>query len=170
MPPLDSERITLRPFQDSDQKAAKALILAGLEEHWGTLDLSLNADLNDIAASYASGVFLVAYCGKRIVGTGAFLPLMVLGDDPAEGASQSERLAPCDTAQIVRMSVAADMRRLGIGRRILVALCDEARARGIGRLILETTSTWREVIAFYESFGFRVTHEDSGDTYFALEL
>ena len=30
-----------RPFSPSDQTAAKQLILAGLPEHWGELDLSL---------------------------------------------------------------------------------------------------------------------------------
>ncbi|MCZ7673141.1 MAG: hypothetical protein M5U34_41515 [Chloroflexi bacterium] len=50
-----------RPFSPTDQAAAKALILAGLAEHWGTLDLSLNSDLNDIQASYVDngGVFIV---------------------------------------------------------------------------------------------------------------
>jgi GNAT superfamily N-acetyltransferase len=147
--------ITVRAFTSADQDAAKALILGGLEEHWGTLDLSLNPDLDDIGQSYGRGLFLVACCGERIVGTGALLLCA-----PDDGRS----------AQIVRMSVAADMRRCGIGRRILGELCDLARARGVRRLVLETTSGWHEVIAFYRTFGFHITHREGGDTYFELEL
>jgi putative acetyltransferase len=154
--------ITLRAFRPEDQAAAKALILAGLAEHWGTLDLSLNPDLNDIAGTYAEGLFLVACCGARIVGTGGLL------FSEAEGSGQDAR-GPGE-AQVVRMSVAAAMRRHGIGRRMLVELCEQARARGVRRLVLETTSTWDEVIAFYRAFGFRITHIQDGDTYFALDL
>ncbi|MCP4415536.1 MAG: hypothetical protein GY805_02870, partial [Chloroflexi bacterium] len=44
--------IVIRPFHPQDQSATKQLILAGLVEHWGELDPSLNPDLNDIARSY----------------------------------------------------------------------------------------------------------------------
>ena len=68
------------------------------------------------------------------------------------------------------MSVAKDLRRQGVGRRILQSLCDEAVARGYKYVILETTETWNEVIAFYQSFGFRITHHKDGDVYFKLDL
>ena len=64
------------------------------------------------------------------------------------------------------MSVAAPLRRRGIGRRILSALCAEAKARGFRRVILETTQTWDAVIAFYQSFGFHITHYQDGDAWF----
>jgi putative acetyltransferase len=157
---IPSVAIDLRPFRPEDQDAVKALILAGLEEHWGTLDLSMNRDLDDIAQTYGHGLFLVACYGERIVGAGAVVPLSPEGAYPA-----------CPpTAQVVRMSVAVEMRRHGIGQRILHGLCDYARALGVRRLVLETTSTWHEVIAFYESFGFRVTHTEGGDTYFQMQL
>ncbi len=144
--------ITIRPFQPENQVETQALILAGLADHWGELDPTLNSDLNDISASYADAVFLVAWHEERIVGTGA--------------------LAPRDagTAEIVRMSVADDMRRAGIGTQVLCALIDHAKASGYRKLILETTETWVEVIAFYERFGFKITHYQDGDVYFALEL
>ena len=153
----DSPEITLLPFQPADQAAVKDLILAGLAEHWGTLDPSKNPDLDDIAASYAAAsnvgaVFLVARHQDRIVGTGALVPRQY-------GA-----------AEVVRMSVAADWRRQGIGRMILQALVGRARQTGFKRIILETTETWQEVIAFYLSFGFRITHYQDGDVYFEFTL
>jgi len=67
----DPQRLSLRPFRPEDQDAVKSLILAGLKEHWGTLDPSLNPDLDDIATSYKDAVFLVACEGDRIIGTPA---------------------------------------------------------------------------------------------------
>ncbi|NPV41111.1 MAG: GNAT family N-acetyltransferase [Anaerolineae bacterium] len=144
--------ITLSPFTPADQPTVKALVLAGLADHWGTLDLSKNPDLNDIAATYKDAYFIVAKQQGEVVGCGALVPRST------------------DTAEVVRMSVAAAARRQGLGRRILTALCAEAKARGFKRIILETTQTWSEVIAFYQRFGFRITHYKDGDVYFELLL
>jgi ribosomal protein S18 acetylase RimI-like enzyme len=144
--------ITIAPFQPENQVEVKNLILAGLEEYWGTLDLSKNPDLNDIQAAYANGVFLVAWRQGKIVGTGAFKP-------KSDGV-----------VEVVRMSVAADVRRLGIGRIILEHLCEQAKLRGYQQIILETTETWLGAIEFYQQFGFRITHYQAGDVYFAYDL
>jgi ribosomal protein S18 acetylase RimI-like enzyme len=149
---MNAETLVIRPFQPEDQEEVKALILSGLVDHWGMLDPTKNPDLNDIARSYADAVFLVARLDGRIVGTGALVPR-------AEGI-----------AEIVRMSVASDMRRMGIGKRILLKLIHSAKARGFTRIILETTATWAEVIAFYRNMGFRLTHLLNGDQYFEMDL
>jgi GNAT superfamily N-acetyltransferase len=146
------DEIKIVPFRAEDQEAAKKLVLAGLAEHWGELDLSKNPDLNDIATTYANGIFLVAWLGGEIVGTGALV-------QRREGQ-----------AEIVRMSVARKMRRRGVGRQILQKLIDWAREKGYERVVLETTVTWSEVVAFYLQYGFHITHYQDGDVYFALEL
>jgi ribosomal protein S18 acetylase RimI-like enzyme len=74
------------------------------------------------------------------------------------------------TAEIVRMSVAVDMRRKGVGSGILQRLCEHAKSSGVQRLVLETTETWHEVIEFYRRFGFQITHYINGDVYFVLDL
>ena len=147
-----SQDITLLPFQPENQAEVKDLVLAGLAEHWGTLDPTRNPDLDDIGFTYAHAVFLVAWQNNKIIGTGALIP-------------RSK-----DTAEIVRMSVAADMRRKGVGRRILQGLCQRAKLDGYARLVLETTETWDEVIEFYKQFGFQITHQLDGDVYFSLEI
>ncbi len=68
------------------------------------------------------------------------------------------------------MSVARAERRRGIGSAVLGRLLANARAAGFRRIILETTSTWVEAVAFYQKHGFRVTHVREGDMYFALDL
>jgi putative acetyltransferase len=150
--PAISPTITLHTFQPADQAAVKDLILTGLTEHWGTLDPTKNPDLDDIAITYAGATFLVARNGDRIIGTGALVP-----------RQNGE-------AEVVRMSVAADCRRQGVGRMILQELVCRARQAGCRRVVLETTGTWQEVIAFYLRFGFTITHYQSGDVYFALDL
>ena len=144
--------IELKPFHPADQPAAKALILDGLVDHWGVLDESLNPDLDDIATTYADGIFLVAWLDDEIIGTGAFKP---------HTATQVE---------IVRMSVRKDLRRQGIGRQILDELLRQAKEFGYTEVILETTETWQDVIDFYLSYGFTITHYLDGDVYFRKSL
>lgn len=153
MPPVD---ITLQPLQPADQDAVKTLILAGLQEHWGWIDPALNPDLEDIAVSFAGAVFLVAWQGRRIVGCGALRPHSSV------------------TAEVVRMSVAADLRDQGIGGLILARLLQAARQAGFQQVILETTASWQEVVTFYQRHGFKITHyqqqEYSQDVYMAIDL
>ena len=146
------DAVTIKPFKPTNQQAVRALILAGLEEHWGFLEESKNPDLEDITNAYANGVFLVAWFNNEPVGTGAYLP-----------RSKS-------VVEIVRMSVVKEMRRRGIGRKILAELCQRARLAGYKRAILETTRTWKEAIAFYDHFGFNFTHYQGEDAYFSLNL
>ena len=146
------DNIRILPFSREYQAEAKNLILSGLAEHWGTLDPSKNHDLDDIGSSYADGAFLVALMDGQVIGTGAVLP------------------RSSETAEIVRMSVAASQRRMGIGRMILEKLCEHARSAGCRQVILETTQTWQDVITFYESSGFAITHRQDGDVYFVKSL
>jgi N-acetylglutamate synthase-like GNAT family acetyltransferase len=151
---MESDAIVIREFRQRDQVQVRRLVLLGLQEHWGKLDRTLNQDLNDIAKNYANAAFLVAELTtqRRIVGSGALVP---------RGAG---------VAEVVRMSVSSDMRRHGLGTRLLQALVDRARGMGLRKVILETTETWHEVIAFYQRFGFRITHHQEGDVYFAFDL
>ena len=153
---MDTQQISIKPFEGGDQEAVQGLILAGLAEHWGAIDPTLNPDLDDIGAYYEDATFLVAWFDGRIIGSGALIP-------------KSDQVA-----EIVRMSVSPEFRRRGIGRQILERLCQEAKALGFQRIVLETTSTWSEVIAFYKRFGFRITHRQDGhfggEVHFALDL
>ena len=53
---------------------------------------------------------------------------------------------------------------------MLSELCFRAYQRGFAQLILETTATWENAIAFYQAFGFQISHYAEGDVYFALDL
>ncbi len=139
-------------FEPKHQEPVRALILAGLAERWGALDPARNRDLEDIASSYRDADVLVALVGDRVVGAGACVPRSL------------------GVGEIVRMSVAGDLRRHGIGSALLQALCARAQAAGLTRIVLETTATWDDAIGFYQRFGFQMTHSKDGDVYFALDL
>lgn len=144
--------LSIVPFTLEWQQSARDLILGGLEEHWGTLDLNMNSDLSDIASSYADGHFLVALLNGKLVGTGAIVP---------EGDG---------VMRVMRMSVASGLRRHGIGTVILQVLLDHARRHGAGQIVCETTETWSDAIRFYLKHGFLVTGRQSREVHFALDV
>ena len=144
----------IRPFTPADQDAVRALVLAGLQDHWGTLDPTLNPDLNDISGWYGplDGYTIVAQIGNEIVGTGTMYRVDEL------------------TAVLVRMSVSKAHRGQGLGKSLVRSLADEARSRGYARLICETTDTWQDAINLYLATGFRIVDQRDGDFHFELKL
>ncbi|MBX3080766.1 MAG: GNAT family N-acetyltransferase [Anaerolineae bacterium] len=140
--------VIIRDFVPADQTAARTLILTGLGEHWGWIDETRNPDVDDIAVNYAGQTFLVAEDDGQLIGTGALI-------------HETD-----DVARVVRMSVAAEVRRQGLGSQLLDALIVRARQRGYRKIVLETTATWTEVIAFYQRHGFRELGVADGDMHF----
>jgi ribosomal protein S18 acetylase RimI-like enzyme len=145
-------RVVVRPVEPKDVTTARAVILEGLRERWGYLDPLKNPDLNDLLATYAGSVFVVAELDGEIVGTGALV---------ARGRAE---------AQVVRMSVAKSRRRSGVGSAVLAVLLEAARSRGCRRIVLETASSWTDAREFYEHHGFQLSHYAAGDAYFFLDL
>lgn len=146
--------LVIRPFTAADQKAARDLVLQGLGEHFGWIDESRNPDVDDIGAHYlASGhLFVVAYVGETLVGTGA---LIAVGKQ---------------TGRLVRMSVHRRWRRLGLGRALVAHLVDAARERGYRRVVVETNKDWWDAIALYRRCGFDEYHVDAHSVYLAQDL
>ena len=82
------------------------------------------------------GAFLVAYSVKDSLGCGAIRRLDV------------------DTAEIKRMYVKPSVRRMGLARRLLRALEEEARVLRVREIVLETGTLQPEAIALYSSSGY----------------
>ncbi|MDQ1300207.1 MAG: hypothetical protein QG637_124 [Chloroflexota bacterium] len=144
----------IRPFIPADQEAARRLILQGLGEHFGGVDETLNGDLDDILTTYVNQghLFFVALTGETIVGTGALI---------IEGGP---------TGQLVRVSVARDRRRRGLGRALTLRLIGAARDRGLTRLWMETNDDWDAAIGLYRSCGFTEYARRAGNSYMWLDL
>lgn len=144
----------IRPFAPADQAAFRALVLAGLADHFGELDPSLNHDLDDIAINYLAhgAVVIVAEQAGRIVGAGTLIP-----EAPGVG-------------RLARMSVSREARGQGLGARLVRHLIEIARARGDHLLLVETNDDWHDAIALYRACGFKDDHIANGEAHFHLDL
>jgi GNAT superfamily N-acetyltransferase len=149
---ISREAILITHFEPQHQQITRSLILEGLEEHWGTLDPTLNQDLVDISQTYRNSIFLLAWLDKKLVGTGA-----LVGE--SDGVSR-----------IMRMSVDKAHRRLGIATLILEQLLEVAHAQRQQKIVLETTAIWDDAIKFYKSAGFQPIEIRDGDLHFELYL
>jgi putative acetyltransferase len=84
-------------------------------------------------------------------GDGAFLIAYV--DDAPVGCGAVRRI-DADTAELKRMYVDPHHRGRGVGRAIVGALEQEARALGLSRVVLETGSRLDRAIAMYTGLGY----------------
>ncbi len=81
-----------------------------------------------------------------------------------------------DAMELAKLTVAAEARGHGLGRRLTERAIAHARARGARRLVLSSNSRLTTAIALYEAMGFRHVAPGSGvgydnaDTFMALEL
>jgi len=145
----------IRDFRLGDQAEVRGLVLDGLRERWGpAFDDAFNADLDDISRSYLDrgADVVVAELGTRVVATG-----MLLFERPGQ-------------ARVVRMSVAAQHRREGLGSLIVEELIARARRRNVRELQVLTDTPWESAIALYESCGFLEVGADGTDTHFSMAL
>jgi DNA-binding MarR family transcriptional regulator/GNAT superfamily N-acetyltransferase len=95
---------------------------------------SISADVDELTEP--AGLLLVARLRREPIGCGA---LKLHGREPAE---------------IKRMWVAPSARGLGVGRRILSELEEQARRRGVRLVRLETNKTLKEADGLYRSAGY----------------
>ncbi|MCI3931244.1 GNAT family N-acetyltransferase [Streptomyces sp. AN091965] len=90
------------------------------------------------------GLYLIAYdAADAPVATGGWRVM----DENGEGYADGD-------AEIKRMYVVPEARGLGLARRILAALEEDARAAGRARMVLETGTKQPEAIALYASSGY----------------
>ncbi|MGG3307846.1 MULTISPECIES: hypothetical protein [Paenibacillus] len=84
-----SQTLVIEEVSKETQEHAKHIVLDGLKERFGSLDKSLNQDLNEIVLNYNSrgNPFLVGRINTKVVCTGALIHEDV------------------DTGRVVRMSV-----------------------------------------------------------------
>ncbi|MFB7246075.1 GNAT family N-acetyltransferase [Streptomyces populi] len=91
-----------------------------------------------------AGLYLIAYDERdRPVATGGWRTQ----DENDEGYSDGD-------AELKRMYVVPEARGLGLARRMLAALEEDARTAGRARMVLETGSKQPEAVALYASSGY----------------
>ena len=136
----DNPDCTIRPASNRDVPAIKELVFSVLAEYGLKPDPgATDRDLDDLEASYIQpgGAFQVVETSEgQIVGTAGLMPL-------------SDR-----RVELRKMYLERAMRGLGLGKRLLDNMLDEARRRGFQEIYLETNAVLREAIALYRRYGF----------------
>lgn len=141
-PPTMPATITIRP-ERADQPEVAAL-LADLDRYLAGLyppDANYIMDVHELLAPEV--VFLVARAGAQAVGTGA--ARVMAGEAATGGRAYGE---------IKRMYVDPAYRGERLGVRMLAAVEDELRRRGVRLATLETGHTQFEAVRLYERAGY----------------
>jgi GNAT superfamily N-acetyltransferase len=121
------------------------------------------ADVRELFGEYA-GLVAEALCfqnfGQELKALpGAYaLPegaLLIARDGDAAAGCVALRRLEAGTAEMKRMYVRKTHRGAGLGRKLAVAVIEEARKRGHGRIVLDTLPKLTTAIALYRDLGFR---------------
>ena len=137
---LQASMVDVRPAHpaDPDARACIAAYVTELAHRFdGGFDPGRSLPAADEDLVPPAGLLLLARLHAEPVGCAA---LKLHGEDPAE---------------VKRMWVARSVRGLGVGRRLLGAVEEHARASGVRTLRLETNRALGEAITLYRSAGYR---------------
>lgn len=133
-----TQPVTIREFESGDETAFRHL-----NEEWITRYFRIEAkDAEALVAPHAS----ILAPGGRI--------LFAILEGRRVGCCALVRTAAGEF-EVAKMAVTADCQGLGIGRKLLQATVNSARAMGVHRLYLETNHALTPAIRLYESIGFR---------------
>ncbi|MER7107408.1 GNAT family N-acetyltransferase [Streptomyces sp. NPDC000229] len=134
--------IQSRPFDHPDARKLNDMVQLEYAERYG--DEGDLTPLDPTMFRPPRGLYLIAYdTDDRPVATGGWRTQDANDEGYADG-----------DAELKRMYVVPEARGLGLARRILAALEDDARAAGRTRMVLETGDAQPEAIALYTSSGY----------------
>jgi GNAT superfamily N-acetyltransferase len=135
----------------ADTPTARTLLetyLADLRLRLGEFDETRGPQAGPEEMAAPRGIFLVGYVDGEAVACGGY-------KSRPEGA------------EIKRMWVAPGARRRGLGRGLLAALEDAARATGHRHVVLDTSSGQPEALAMYRALGYVEVPDYNGNPYAA---
>lgn len=145
--------LNIRTFQDSDTEAVHRLFAESLmdfaegyqERMRSYVDSSLADDLADIPFHYLSNSGSHFWVAEIAGGIKGMVGIQRLSEEEAE---------------LRRMSVAAEIRRQGVGRGLLQVAETFCREQGYRRIKLTTVHLLQPAIAMYRSYGYQLVGEE----------
>jgi ribosomal protein S18 acetylase RimI-like enzyme len=111
----------------------------------GLIDTAYEAELTDAARRAGEAKLLVAVDDGQVLGTVTWCP---------PTSPWRELATRPDQAQFRMLSVAAAGRRRGVGRALVTACLDRARAEGMREVLLSSLPQMTAAHALYREFGF----------------
>lgn len=123
-----THEIVIRPLEATDIPAVCALETAIFHRGWS--EDAYRAELDNPAAAW-----LVAVHSTKVVGFGGLMRIV-------------------DEAHVTTLAVADNYRGLGLGKRLLVRMLEDAMAHGVLRATLEVAAGNQVAQALYARFGF----------------
>ena len=154
-----SEPYEIVPFRSEHGAAFYTLNRAWLDGA-GLYEPPDEAQLSDPQGTIldSGGAIFVALRGREVVGTAAIVP-----HGPGE-------------AELLKLAVAESERGRGLGRRLLAECVERARASGMQRLVLVSSTRLGPALRLYESAGFvyrpipASNPYETADVYMELDL
>lgn len=136
-----ADRLTIREATGAADMARVRKLFVDYQQRLG-VDLTFQGfadEIDSLPGTYARpmGCLLLAVDGDNMAGG--------VGMRPLEGA---------DVCEMKRLFLYERWRGRGLGRRLAVAIIDEARAAGYGRMRLDTLDFMTEARAMYRTLGF----------------
>lgn len=133
---------TIREAEGADDMARMRALFLDYRD-WLGVDLSFQGfdeEVNNLPGPYArpQGCLLLAFDGDAVAGGVGMWPL-----------------ADAGVCEMKRLFVYEPWRGKGLGRRLAIAVIDEARAAGYVRMRLDTLDFMTEARALYRDLGFR---------------
>lgn len=141
--------LTVRDFRPSDADAFRDLNLAWVEQYF-SVEAEDRAQLEDpqIHILDKGGAILIADLNGAAVGTVGLVP----------GHNHG-------VLELIKMSARSDLQGQGIGRALMTAAIDKARAKGARKIWLETNTVLAAALALYRKSGFReLTGDEVAET------
>ena len=135
--PLSDDAVTLEPMTLEDLDDVLVIERASFQTPWSRGAFRYELTQNRVARCS------VARCGRRLAG---YLCLWEIGHE----------------IHVTNLATHPDLRRRGVGRRLLGSVLEDARRRGVDLAFLEVRPTNAEALLLYERFGFRVIGRRKG--------